>query len=157
MKNLKMSKKEIEYAKDIVGSHMRPSNLLKTGTSTERAKLRLFRDIGNNIPDLLITALADWHSYKNLKVYSKKILEMQQNKVSKFIDDYFETSKKISEPKIIDGNILMKKLSLKPGKIIGELLKIIKEKQNKGLISTEKEELLFAKSKLTALQKRYKI
>ena len=157
MKNIKMSKKEIEYAKNIVGSHMRPSNLLKTGTATERAKLRLFRDIGDNIPDLLITALADWHSYKNLKVYSKKILEMQQNKVSKFIDDYFQTSKKISEPKIIDGTILMKKLSLKPGKIIGELLKIIKEKQNKGLISNEKEALLFAKSKLTALQKRYRI
>jgi len=157
MQRMKMGKKEIQYAKNIVSSHMRPSNLLKTGTATERAKLRLFRDIGENIPDLLIIALADWHSYKNLKVYSKKILEMQQNKVSKFIDDYFETSKKISEPKIIDGNILMKKLSLKPGKIIGELLKIIKEKQNKGLISTEKEALLFAKSKLTALQKRYKI
>ncbi len=157
MQKMKMSKKEIQYAKNIVSSHMRPSNLLKTGTATERAKLRLFRDIGENIPDLLIMALADWHSYKNLKVYSKKILEMQQNKVSKFIDDYFETSKKISEPKIIDGNILMKKLFLKPGKIIGELLKIIREKQNKGLISTEKEALLFAKSKLTALQKRYKI
>jgi len=157
MQRMKMGKKEIQYAKNIVSSHMRPSNLLKTGTATERAKLRLFRDIGENIPDLLIMALADWHSYKNLKVYSKKILEMQQNKVSKFIDDYFETSKKISEPKIIDGNILMKKLSLKPGKIVGALLKLIDERHEKKLISTEKQALSFAKLKLTALRKIYKI
>jgi poly(A) polymerase len=157
MKNLKMSKKEIQYAKNIVASHMRPSNLLKSGTATERAKLRLFRDIAENIPDLLIMALADWHSYKNLKVYSKKILKMQQNKVSKFIDDYFEISRKKPEIKIINGNILMKKLSLKPGKIVGALLKLINERHEKKLISTEKQALSFAKLKLTALRKIYKI
>lgn len=157
MQKLKMSKKEIEYVKDIVKNHMRPSNLLKTGNATEKAKLRLFRDIGENIPDLLILALADWHSYKSLKVYSKKILKMQEKYVSKFIDDYFELLNKTTKVKIIDGNVLMKKLSLKPGKLIGDLLRLVEEKQNEGAISTQQEALLFAKSKLTALQKTYKI
>ncbi|MDD5020973.1 MAG: HD domain-containing protein [Endomicrobiaceae bacterium] len=157
MQNLKMSKKEIEYAKDIVKNHMRPSNLLKTGSATERAKLRLFRDIGENIPDLLMLALADWHSYKSLKVYSKKILRMQEKYVSKFVDDYFESLNKTSKIKIIDGNILMKKLHLKPGKLIGELLRLITLKQAEGSINSQKEAILFSKSKLTALQKTYKI
>lgn len=157
MKSLKMSKKEIDYAKDIVKNHMRPSNLLKTGNATEKAKLRLFRDIEDNIPDLLLLALADWHSYKSLKIYSKKILKMQEKYVSKFIDDYFELLNKTSKVKIIDGNVLMKKLSLKPGKLIGDLLRLIEEKQNEGIINTQPEAILFAKSKLTALQKTYKI
>ncbi|GAB1401631.1 hypothetical protein MASR1M68_05420 [Elusimicrobiota bacterium] len=157
MQKLKMSKKEIEYVKEIVKNHMRPSNLLKTGNATEKAKLRLFRDIGENIPDLLILALADWHSYKSLKVYSKKILKMQEKYVSKFIDDYFELLNKTVKVKIVDGNILMKEFSLKPGKIIGILLKLIEEKQTEGLINTQREALLFAKSKLTALQKTYRI
>jgi poly(A) polymerase len=109
------------------------------------------------MPDLLLLALADWHSYKSLKVYSKKILKMQERYVSKFIDDYFESLNKTSKVKIIDGNILMKKLHLKPGKLIGELLRLIALKQAEGSINTQKEAILFSKSKLTALQKTYKI
>jgi hypothetical protein len=51
----------------------------------------------------------------------------------------------------------MKKLTLTPGKIVGALLKLIDERHEKKLISTEKQALSFAKLKLTALRKIYKI
>jgi len=148
MKNLKMSNKEIDYACAIVQNHMRPSNLLKAEMVTERAKLRLFRDIGKTVPDLLLLALADWHSYKPLKIYSKKHLKQQEKYVNEFMQSYFEILTKPPKEKIIDGNILMKELNIKPGKIVGKLLNIINEKYEEGLIKTKKEAIILAKKEV---------
>ena len=148
MKKLKMSKKEIEYASSVVLHHMRPSNLLKSEIVTERAKLRLFRDIGKNVPDLLLLALADWHSYKPLKIYSKKHLKLQEKYVSEFMKSYFEILMKPPKEKIIDGNILMKELNIKPGKVVGKLLNIINEKYDDGFIKTTKQAIALAKKEI---------
>ena len=145
MKNLKMSNREKDFASSVVLHHMRPSNLLKSETVTERAKLRLFRDVGNILPDLLLLSLADWHSYKPLKIYSKKHLKLQEKYVNEFMTSYFDLLTKPKKEKIIDGNILMKELKLKPGKIVGKLLNIINEKYDEGLIKTKKEAVALAK------------
>ena len=157
MKNLKMSNKEIDYAKSIISQHMRPSNLAKSDVITNKAKLKLFRDIQGNVPDVLILAMSDWHSYKSLKVYSKKILKQQEKTVASLIYNYFEFINKKIQEKIIDGTILMKELSLKPGKLVGELLKLIDIAQEEGKINNKKEAISFAKSKLTLVRKKHKI
>ncbi|MFA6914263.1 MAG: hypothetical protein WCQ83_03575, partial [Endomicrobiia bacterium] len=157
MKNLKMSNKEIDYAKNIISQHMRPSNLAKSDVITNKAQLKLFRDIKENVPDVLILAMSDWHSYKTLKVYSKKILKQQEKAVASLIYNYFEFINKKIQEKIIDGTILMKELSLKPGKLVGELLKLIDIAQEEGKINNKKEAISFAKSKLTLVRKKHKI
>jgi len=151
MKNLKMSNREIEYACSVVLYHMRPSNLLKSETVTERAKLRLFRDIGNIVPDLLLLALADWHSYKPLKIYSRKGLKQQEKYVNEFMNAYFDLLTKPKKEKIIDGNILINELKIAPGKIIGKLLKLINDKYDEGLIKTKQEAIAFAKKQIKKL------
>ena len=118
MKGLKMSNKEINFAKTIISEHsehMRPSSLAKAEVITKKAQTRLFRDIKENTPDLLILAMSDWHSYKNLKVCSKNILKCQEKYVAKLIFNYFDFINRKPKNKIIDGNILMKKFNLKPG------------------------------------------
>jgi poly(A) polymerase len=157
MKSLKMSNKEIDFAKSIIAQHMRPSNLAKSDIITNKARFKLFRDLKENVPDILILAMSDWHSYKSLKVYSKKILKQQEKAVAEIINNYFEFQGKTGRRKLIDGNILMKELSLKPGKIIGELLNLVNASQDEGKISTKKEAILLAKSKLTVLRKKHKI
>ena len=159
MKNLKMSNKEIDFAKAIICEHMRPSNLAKSEVITNRAQMRLFRDIKENTPDLLILAMSDWHSYKTLKkkVYPKKVLQHQEKSVAKLIFDYFEFVNNKPKDKIIDGNILMKEFKLKPGKIIGELLKYINNAYEEGRVKSKQQALNFAKSQLTVLKKKHKI
>lgn len=151
MKKLKMSNKEIEYASSVVLHHMRPSNLLKSEIVTERAKLRFFRDVGSIVPDLLMLALADWHSYKPLKIYSRKGLKQQETYVNEFMNSYFDLLTRPKKEKIIDGNILMKELNIKPGKIVGKLLNIINEKYDDGLIKTKHEAISFAKKQIKKL------
>ena len=159
MKSLKMSKKEISFVKHIIAEHMRPSNLTKAPVVTIRAQHRLFRDLKERTPDILILAMADWHSYRNLKVkvYPAKVLKQQEKTVAEIIFNYFDFINKKPKVKIIDGNILMKEFKLKPGKIIGDLLSHINALYDDGKIKDKKQALFFAKSQLTALKKKYKI
>jgi len=159
MKELKMSNKEIDFAKAIISEHMRPSNLAKSEVITTRAQMRLFRDIKENTPDLLIMAMSDWHSYKNLKkkIYPKKVLQQQEKSVAKLIFAYFDFINNKPKDKILDGNVLMKEFHLKPGKIIGELLKYINNAYEEGRIKDKKQALKYAKSQLTVLKKKHKI
>lgn len=159
MKELKMSNKEIDFAKAIISEHMRPSNLAKSEIITNRAQMRLFRDIRENTPDLLIMAMSDWHSYKTLKkkIYPKKVLQQQEKSVAKLIFAYFEFINNKPKDKLVDGNILMKEFHLKPGKIIGELLKNINNAYEEGRIKDKKQALKYAKSQLTVLKKKHKI
>ena len=136
---------------------MRPSSLAKAEVITNKAQIRLFRDIKENTPDLLILAMSDWHSYKTLKMCSKKNLKCQEKFVAKLIFNYFDFINRKPKNKIIDGNILMKKFNLKPGKIIGELLKIINNAYEENRIKNEKSALNFVKPQLTQLKEKYKI
>lgn len=157
MKQLKMSNKEINFAKAIISEHMRPSNLAKNEVITNKAQMHLFRDIKENTPDLLILAMSDWHSYKTLKVYSPKILKCQEKSVAKLIFNYFDFINNKPKEKLIDGNILMKEFNLKPGKIIGELLQLINNAYEENRINDKNSALKFAKSQLTPLKKKHKI
>ena len=159
MKELRMSNKEIDFAKAIISEHMRPSNLAKSEIITNRAQMRLFRDIKENTPDLLIMAMSDWHSYKTLKkkIYPKKVLQQQEKSVAKLIFAYFDFINNKPKDKIVDGNILMKEFRLKPGRIIGELLKNINNAYEEGRIKDKKQALKYAKSQLTVLKKKHKI
>ncbi|MBQ3943558.1 MAG: hypothetical protein II669_04495, partial [Elusimicrobia bacterium] len=153
------SNKEISYAKAIISEHMRPSNLAKSDVITNRAQMRLFRDIKENTPDLLILAMSDWHSYQTLKVkvYSKKVLKQQEKAVAKLIFNYFEFINNKPKDKIVDGNVLMKEFHLKPGKIIGDLLLLINNAYEERRIKDKKQALKYAKSQLTVLKKKHKI
>ena len=159
MKELKMSNKEIDFAKAIISEHMRPSNLAKSEVITNRAQMRLFRDIKENTPDLLILAMSDWHSYKTLKkkIYPRKVLKQQEKSVAKLVFAYFDFINNKPKDKIVDGNILMKEFHLKPGKIIGELLQYINNAYEEGRIKDKKQALKYAKSQLTVLKKKHKI
>lgn len=159
MKELKMSNKEIEFAKAIISEHMRPSNLAKSEVITNRAQMRLFRDVKENTPYLLILAMSDWHSYKTLKkkIYSPKVLKQQEKSVAKLILGYYDFINNKPKDKIIDGNVLMKELKLKPGKIIGELLQYINNAYEEGRIKDKTQALKYAKTQLTVLKKKHKI
>ena len=156
-RRLRMSAKEISVAKNLVENHMRPVSLSQSGTVTQRASFRLFRDMGENTPDLLLLALADWHSYKSIQTGKPKNLKVQQAVLKELVYRYFAQRDRRDAPKVIDGNILMDKLGLEPGPIIGALLKAVNEAQFLGKVKTNDEALAFASARLTRLAKKYRI
>lgn len=157
LRRLRVGSREISIAKSITGSHMRPVSLSQAGTVTQKASFRLFRDVGENTPDLLLLSLADWHSYKRIKTNKPKDLKKQEAVLRELVSRYFKHKVKQTVPRLIDGNELMKQLDLEPGPLIGGLLKEVAEAQALGKISTSKEAIALASKKLTVLAKKYRI
>jgi poly(A) polymerase len=145
---MRFSKRDIDVATFLVENHMRPSNLTKNKIITTKATLKFFRDIKDNTPDLLILSMADWYSYIKLKGFSIQTLKKQEKKVQKLLINYYEYKRKITLPKIIDGNIIMKQFKLHPGPYIGTLLKIVNDAVAKGQISSTKEALEILSSQI---------
>ncbi|MDR1926907.1 MAG: HD domain-containing protein [Endomicrobium sp.] len=157
MLSLKFSEKDIEFSMFLVKHHMRPSTLTRNNIVTTKAALKFLRDIGDKTPDLLILSMSDWHSYKKLKVFSHKELNLQEKSARWLLNYYYKLKHTKPLPKIIDGNIIMNKFNLKPGEWIGELLKIAVEAQQEGKVSDTNEALKLLFQKLTRIKKKYNI
>ena len=154
---LKLSKHEINIAKQLIEHHMRPISLGQSNVVTERAIYRLFRDVENNVIDLMVLTLSDCYSYRRLK--TKKAVELKKLKLmaKMIVDKYFKSLENKKKPKIIDGNMLMNQFRLKPGPIIGELLKDANEAFAIGEVSSKADAFLMLSGKLTRLKKKYRI
>jgi poly(A) polymerase len=157
MSILKFSKKDIEFSSFLVKHHMRLSTLTRNNVVTKKAALKLFRDMGDSILDLIVISMADWNSYKSLKFFSKGELSLQEKSLRELVKYYYDLKNAKPLEKIIDGNIIMKEFSLKPGPIIGQLLKNVLVAQEEGRVSNVKEALEIISLKLTRIKKKYKI
>ena len=153
LERIKASRKEIKSARHLVRHHMRPISLGQASVLTSRASARLFRDSAEVLPMLLLLSLADCYSYRRLKV--KKAVELKKLRqiIKELFTRYFAEKERTARPKIIDGNILMKKLNLKPGPVIGKLLNAVSLAQMAGEIETKEEALAVARKTLTRYKK----
>lgn len=147
-KKIKLSNDEINFGKSLIKNHMRILQLVGTKSTTERATYRLLRDAGENLPALALLSIADAKSYVNLPEFKKNNLKEIMRYARQLVKLYFAKQKEKPRKKIIDGHILMKKLKLKPGPIIGELLTLIDEEYNLKKISTTDEAISLAKKHL---------
>jgi poly(A) polymerase len=157
MLSLKLGKKDIEYVKFLVKYHMRLSTLTRNNIVTKKATLKLFRDIGDKIPDLIVLSISDWHSYKTLKVFSSKELKFQEKSVREILKYYYELKNAKPLPKIIDGDMIMRKFNLQSGPWIGDLLRVVAEAHQECKVSTTAEAVELVKTKLTHMKKKYRI
>jgi poly(A) polymerase len=157
LRRLRAGKKEIKTAKVLIEHHMRPISLGQSAVLTQRAIYRLFRDMEDNLPDLMLLALSDCYSYRKLKVKKTVELEKIKKMAGKLMSAYFEKKEKKPVKKIIDGHIILDNFPLEPGPLIGSLLKEINELQAIGRLKTTKNALEYIKSRLTRLKKRAKI
>jgi tRNA nucleotidyltransferase/poly(A) polymerase len=153
LRRLRVGRKEIRIAERLVEHHMRPISLGQAKNTTQRAAFRLFRDLEENVPDLFLLSLADCYSYRRLKTKKTVDLKTQECTVRNLVAFYYEQKTKPLQPKLLDGNVLMRKLRLKPGPIIGKLLKAVTEAQQLGKIVTEEQALALARKRLTLLKK----
>jgi poly(A) polymerase len=157
LRGISMSKRDIRFASNLILNHMRPSNLTKNDIVTKRARLKFFREIAENTPEQIILSMADWHSYKSLKVHSQRELKNQEKTIREMIADYYELKNQKVLPKLIDGHLLMKEFGLKPGPWLGDMLDLVKNAQKEGSISDEKGALSLVALNLTPILEKHKI
>ncbi len=149
-----LSNDEIERLQVIIKNHMRihffADRLEKEKQEPSRKAIyRFFRDSGEAGIDLILLGLAD---VRGTRAHSLTIetWNIYLDVARILLENYWERPQEaVAPPRLIDGNELMKELSLKPGPLVGQLLEAIRENQAAGKIEDRKQALVFAREELT--------
>jgi putative nucleotidyltransferase with HDIG domain len=142
---LQLSNSEIKRTQLIVLNHMRPLWLAQTGKlPSRRAIYRFFRDTGPSGVDICLLSLAD-----TLAIYGPilppDLWAHQVDVVRSLLEAWWEKNEElISPPPFVDGNDLIEELGLKPGPIIGRILRNIQEAQATGQVINQRQALELA-------------
>ena len=152
-----LSNDEVERVKKIVKNHMRFhffTNQMeeKQHEPSRKAIYRFFRDAGEAGIDLVLLGLADLRGTRG-DTLSQEAWTAALQIAEILLKNYWETPEKtVAPPRLLDGNDLMRELSLEPGRIVGQLLEEIREGQAIGSIETREQAIEFAREHLKNLE-----
>jgi len=149
-KILGFSNDEVEYLTKLVRFHMRPSQKEFVDNLIKDIHIhRFFNKIGK--AGIMVGFL---HLADVLAAYEDTLTDERWSRaissVNNILDAYFNHYDQIITPKkLIDGNDILKKFDLQPGKKIGDLLRRVAEAQVSGEINTKEEAETFLNHILT--------
>jgi poly(A) polymerase len=151
LERLRFSGREIRLVENLVYHHLRPAQMANEGLPTSRAIYRYFRDAEDAGIDILFLALADY-----LATHGPE-LDMEEWKQHNLLINYIltENAKQESEVlpvKLVDGHDLMEIFGLGPGRLVGELLTVVREAQVAGELSTREEAIELVRKELEKRQ-----
>jgi poly(A) polymerase len=119
---------------------------------SRKAIYRYFRDAGEAGVDLVLLGLADLRGTRGNELAQETwISALDTARI--LLENYWDRREEvIAPPRLLDGNDLMRELSLQPGRIVGQLLEAIREGQATGKVSTREEAIEYARSWLAGSQ-----
>jgi putative nucleotidyltransferase with HDIG domain len=137
-KRLKWPKSVERFVEKLVRWHLRPGHLFQQGPPTDKAKYRFYKTIGEELPELIVLALADFRStcgpglQDGRRAAEQNLFELLHNFA------VFQVSN-TKETRFLDGTQLMKLLGIKPSPVVGEILEYLLEAQALGEVKTAEE------------------
>lgn len=148
LRNLKFSKKQIEYISNMVKYHIYPSHVIATEGLNDKVKLRYIRKMSPNVIDNIILAMSDRLSARGQAVTD----EMVKNNISglqELLGYYLKIKDTLKPlPKLLSGEEIMQLTGLKPSSELGELIDKIHEEQFNGNINTKEDAVEFVKMQI---------
>lgn len=146
LKNLKFSKKQIEYISQMIKYHIYPSSVMQSPEITDKIMMRYVRKMDENTIENIIIAKADRLSARGPEI-TDDIVEKNINSLNKLLNFYLNVKDELKPlPVLLDGNEIMQILNLKPSKKLGKILNALHEKQLNGEISDKNQAISFVKS-----------
>ena len=143
LKDLKFSKKQIEYIKTLIKYHIYPSSLISAPDVTDKAYLKFYRKMEGYVIDVIILAMADRLSARGEKV-TEEMVNHNITNLTKLLNDYLATYKDIKPlEKLIDGKEIMELLQIKQSPKLGKIIKALNEAQISGDVNTKEEAIIF--------------
>ncbi len=145
LKDMKFSKKQIDYISLMIKNHIYPSNVIVAPDLSEKVMMRYLRKMGENVVDNIILAKADRLSARGEDITEAMVQENLDglDKLLKFYLEKRETLKPL--PKLIDGLEILKIKNIKQGPILGEIIDALKEAQISGEVNTKDDAVEFVK------------
>ncbi|MBF0120125.1 MAG: CCA tRNA nucleotidyltransferase [Desulfobacterales bacterium] len=144
---LKMSNYEIDYLYKIIDGHMRPLGLNDSKVK-QKTLFRWFREVYDDSIAILILSIADANSALGKSSSIEEKIELIKW-VKETLKLYFDGIKNsFQKPSLITGNDLIQ-IGVLPGPNMGNLLKIIREMQDIGEITTKENALEYIRKMLS--------
>ena len=146
LRDLKFSKKQIEYISCMIKNHIYPSNVIVAPSLNDRVMMRYVRKMGDNVIDNIILAKADRLSARGVDI-TEEIVNTNISGLDKLLDFYLSKKDSLAPlPKLIDGREIMEILNIKPSPKLGEIINAINEAQLNGDITTHEEAVNYIKN-----------
>ena len=145
LREMKFSKKQIEYISLMIKNHIYPSNVIDSPDLSEKVKMRYIRKMGINVIDNIILAKADRLSARG-EAITEEIVENNIRGLNKLLDFYLEKRETLKPlPKLLDGLEIMQIKGIKQSPELGKIINALKEAQLNGDINTKEEAIEFVK------------
>ena len=145
LKEMKFSKKQIDYISFMIKTHIYPSNVIASPDLNEKIMMRYLRKMESNVIDNVILAKADRLSARG-EAITEDIVKNNLLGLDKLLNFYLEKKDSLKPlPKLLDGFEIMKIKNIKPSPILGEYLDALREAQINGDITNRDEAILFVK------------
>ncbi|MBQ8887190.1 MAG: CCA tRNA nucleotidyltransferase [Candidatus Gastranaerophilales bacterium] len=143
LKDLKFSKKQIEYIKTLIKYHIYPSSLISAPDVTDKAYLKFYRKMEGYVIDVIILAMADRLSARG-EMVTEEMVNHNITNLTKLLNDYLDTYKYMKPlEKLIDGKKIMELLQIKQSPKLGKIIKALNEAQISGDVNTKEEAIEF--------------
>jgi len=146
LREMKFSKKQIEYISTMIKAHIYPSNVIDAPDLSEKVMMRYIRKMGANVIDNIILAKADRLSARG-EAITEEIVQKNLEGLDKLLDFYLEKRETMKPlPKLLDGLEIMQIKGIKQSPELGKVINALKEAQLNGDINTKDEAIEFVKT-----------
>ncbi len=146
LRDMKFSKKQIEYISTMIKTHIYPSNVIDAPELNDKVMMRYLRKMEENVIDNIILAKADRLSARG-EAITEEIINKNLAGLDKLLNFYLEKRETMKPlPKLVDGYEVMQILNIKQSPLLGEIINSLKEAQINGDINTKEEALNFVKN-----------
>lgn len=145
LKDLKFSKKQIAYIQKIIKNHIYPAGVVTSDEASEKAYIRFFRKMENEVIDLIAVAYGDRMSALGPDI-TDEVVEKNIKGLEKLLHLYLEQKNKLEPlPKLLDGNDIMQILGIGQSRKLGEIIQKLKEAQLSSEVTTKDAAIEFIK------------
>ena len=146
LKDLKFSNKQIDYVSDMLKYHIYPSQLASTPDVTDKAKLRFYNKLKDNVIDVILLAHADRNSALGEAITPEMIAQNKKG-LNDLMEGYLAERKRLKTIKpFLNGNEIMKILDMKESKELGDIVKALYKAQIEKNVNSKEEALEFIKN-----------
>ena len=146
LKDLKFSKKQIEYISAMIKNHIYPSNVIVAPDLSEKVMMRYIRKMEVNVIDNIILAKADRLSARG-EAITEDIVAENINGLNKLLDFYLSKKDSLKPlPKLLDGQEIMEIKNIPQSPELGKIINALKEAQLNGDIVTRDDAIEFIKN-----------
>jgi poly(A) polymerase len=127
----------------LVRHHLRPMHLEQAGPVTRRARYRFFRDLGDQVRDLLLLTLADAAAVRGLSPFT---VWRRSDLVRELMAGWQEDRAARARSALLRGEDVMTAFGLEPGPEVGLLLERAREAQDTGVVATREQALEYLRT-----------